>query len=56
MVILGEKMSRSVNLSLSAYFVTGSFYSCRADRLDRKVDRCYSEWTTNERTAGWITG
>ena len=28
---------------------------CPAGRLGRKVDRWYSEWTTNEWMAGWMT-
>ena len=43
------------NCYISAYLGTASFYSCpvgRLDTLDRKVDRWYSQWMTNEWMAG----
>ena len=36
---------------MSVYLAKASFYTCPAGRLDREVDRRYSEWTTNE--YGW---
>ena len=41
-----------ISILISAYLATASFYTCPAFRLDRKVDRWYSKWTTNEWMAG----
>ena len=45
----------SESILISAFLATASFYSSPAFRLDRKVDRWYSKWTTNEWIAGWMT-
>ena len=40
---------------ISAHLAIASFYACPAFRLDRKVDRWYSKWKTNEWMAEWMT-
>ena len=47
-----ENVMVSESILISAYLASASFYSRPAGRLERKVDRWYSDWTTNECMAG----
>ena len=42
----------SESILIYPYLAPASLYSRPAGRLDRKVDRWYSDWTTNECMAG----
>ena len=48
----GDNVTVSESILISAYLAAASFYSRPAGRLERKVDRWYSDWTTNECMAG----